>query len=126
MIDPSEVIEGRECAASVTCGGCKMIPARLRLSECSKCQTVICDKCYYLAKTEVEDASFDRENEDLEEDELLKCLNIIADCPSCMQPLDRNKRSKKETMPVMNSLKFRHKCCQVTAEPNQKLPNSNH
>lgn len=68
MIDPNEVIEGKEHLDSLTCGGCKMIPARQRLKECSKCQAIICDKCYYLAKTEIEDANYDREKQYIDEE----------------------------------------------------------
>ena len=61
MINPDEVVEGREYINAVLCKSCNMIPSRLVTTECEKCKSVICKKCFNHGLTEVKDANFDRE-----------------------------------------------------------------
>ena len=63
MIDPDDVIKGREHLSAVLCKGCHMIPSRLRISACRKCKSIVCDKCYNLADSAISDDMFDREQD---------------------------------------------------------------
>ena len=61
MINPDEVVEGRQYLNAVLCKACNMIPSKLNIKECSKCKSIICDKCMCHAKSKVDDAMFDTE-----------------------------------------------------------------
>ena len=63
MIDPQDVVEGKEFIDKVLCKGCNKIALRLDIKECSKCKMIICENCYRLGLTDMSDILFDNEKE---------------------------------------------------------------
>ena len=56
MINPCDLIEGKEYLSSVSCKGCGLIPSDLdKISYCMECDSIICDKCFNLSMLEVID-----------------------------------------------------------------------
>ena len=110
MISPQDVVEGQEFIDNVVCQSCNMIPSRPNISQCKKCKSAICNKCYYHAKSLVEDASMDNELNFTDEDDLYDKMVTTPCCPVCKHSLDLEKRSKKDVKMALNKMKFKNTC----------------
>lgn len=56
MIDERDLVQGREKLHHVQCKSCRKIPISLDIRKCKSCQSIICNNCYSIAYTEMEDS----------------------------------------------------------------------
>ena len=64
MIDPKDVIEGQEFVKDVKCQACGKLPLKLDIKECKGCRSIICEMCYLVEYTELEDNFLEHELDD--------------------------------------------------------------
>ena len=106
----------------MVCKGCHMISSRPTITECKRCQSIICYKCYHHAVTEVNDYNYDRERTIVDQDELMDGIVVCPQCPVCRQGLRLVKRSKTNTATILDKLLFSHSCIKMTCGQKRKLP----
>lgn len=109
MIDPRDVIEGNEHLCRIQCQGCGKIPMKLKIKECSKCHSIICDNCYAIGMTTLEDKFFHKWHEQ-RDDSFFTSIQASPDCPVCKKTLNREKCDTKKIKKVVQKLRFKHIC----------------
>ena len=109
MIDPKEIVQGKEYLHDVLCQSCGHIPINLNIKECVTCKSIICDKCYLYQTRKLDDALLDCHTE-CTNTTSIQSIAAFPRCPICTNNLKRLKIDGKKVQTAIQNMTFKHTC----------------
>lgn len=68
MIDPKHLVDGHCHLADVQCKGCGKIQLKNSIKKCEKCNSIICDYCFKIGMTAIDDDFYQKVQDGFGED----------------------------------------------------------